>query len=804
MSNISNSRTVEMHVKHSYSVIPDDADSLDKSDMDIPGLEPHVSGRENKGSNYFAYLSGAIVVVLVVLLFASRNAFQIFNNKIAIYQTSLLWSSDRLTALDSSAMRDRGFDVGTLSFGNTDCSEIVKAFKSAQGYVCHSPQRDETAQLHVDKNKRYQSILGFGGAFTEASAINFYKFPEKIQQQIIKAYFGDEGIGYTLGRVPINSCDFSEASYSFDEVAGDYDLLFFDDDLTHDMATMIPFLRQAREASSNRLRILASPWSPPKWMKKPVHGVQSMNGSAVPRGLKEDAATQATWAKYISRWISSYRQKGVPIWAITPQNEPEFAAPWEACAWDDLGQRDWIARYLGPTLKEAHPHLLVFGYDHNKEHMLNWANTLLGADSASAEWVDGMAFHWYTGGDDRMLDGTFGHNEVNKTHHQYPNKLLLATEGCSCPDIRLGDWKRAEILAHDVMFDLLNSAQGWIDWNLIVDSQGGINHLHNYCDAAFVAKPDFSDVIVQPKYYYMGHVSKFVPPGSTRIHSEIVGNFRYNESIDARVRTGYELSAWPCERSPRQLFTLTTDGYLALANAVIDEEAQRMAQSKTASEGSHKSSHHTSASSGSTTPETATLANIRLCVKTPTVSSNGVPPLRPYLHVIPCERTTSQASIETPSKFVYDAISGGLRDVASGLCVSLAEGVRESGALLALEPCQQQSSSSVSEIDEHQSWTMNSNTGEITVLNHENDEGLCMTVGWPMLTAVAFQRPTASSRQEGENASLDDDGATVVVVMNEASCGTHITLSDPDQGAGIGEGSAWFGISGNSIQTIIY
>ena len=134
-----------------------------------------------------------------------------------------------------------------------------------------------------------------------------------------------------------------------------------------------------------------------------------------------------------------------------------------------------------------------------------------------------MAFHWYTGGMDRMMDGTYGYDNVNATHHFAPNKILLATEGCSCPDVKLDDWIRGERLTHDIIFDMKNYAQGWIDWNLLVDYRGGPNHLGNMCDAPLVTNKNFTDIHIQPKYYYFGHISKFVPPTSKRIQSTIVG-----------------------------------------------------------------------------------------------------------------------------------------------------------------------------------------------------------------------------------------------------------------------------------------
>lgn len=146
----------------------------------------------------------------------------------------------------------------------------------------------------------------------------------------------------------------------------------------------------------------------------------------------------------------------------------------------------------------------------------------------------------YAGTGDRLMDGTYGYDAIAAAHEIAPHKVLLATEGCSCPGVELGSVLRAERLGHDVMFDMLNWAQGWIDWNLLVDSEGGPNHLGNNCDAPIITTPDFSDIVIQPKYHYFGHFSKFVEPGSVRIESSVVGSYGF-AITDPNVRAGMKL-----------------------------------------------------------------------------------------------------------------------------------------------------------------------------------------------------------------------------------------------------------------------
>jgi glucosylceramidase len=216
--------------------------------------------------------------------------------------------------------------ITSLTFGNVICTTTSDL---PSDETCSS-STDSPAKIYINSKKTFQSILGFGGAFTETAAYNFYKLPQKVQDKVIDLYFGQNGIGFTLGRVHIGSCDFSLSEYSFNNIADDYYQTYFDTEVTHDNAQMLPFMRLAIEAARKRsksskldngngVNILASPWSPPPWMKKSVNGVQSMSGSAIPEGLIDDPRIKDSYARYLSKFITAYEKKGVPIWAITPQ-----------------------------------------------------------------------------------------------------------------------------------------------------------------------------------------------------------------------------------------------------------------------------------------------------------------------------------------------------------------------------------------------------------------------------------------------------------------------------------------------------
>eukprot|EP00937_MAST-01D_sp_MAST-1D-sp2_P005322 g5322.t1 len=449
------------------------------------------------------------------------------------------------------------------------------------------------AVLEVDTGKRFQSIAGFGGAFTEAAAQNFFALAEADQGAVLDRYFGapfaeggQGGHGYQLGRIPINSCDFSPAQFSYDDVPGDGPALpHFDHSVAHDSRQVIPFVlkaqaRAARAAAAGgpgatprgpagALRLFGSPWSPPAWMKNPGGNrpnASSMSGSNEVQGLAADH--QADWAVYLRDWVSAFKAKGVDLWGITVQNEAEFAAPWEACVYNASFQARFIGEHLGPTMAAAHPGLKIMAYDHNKDHVHLWARALAasGGVRGAMRYLSGVAFHWYvngpgcgTGDGSCMREGarhleaahtalaqaaaagvTAGHaRAAGEALDEAPEApFLLASESCNCPGVATGTdgWARGEALMRDSLSDLNHYAVGYVDWNLLVDYRGGPNHLGNYCDANIVADPGHrltnatagagggAAVVLRPSYWLLGHVARFAPRGSVRLGTSFSGS----------------------------------------------------------------------------------------------------------------------------------------------------------------------------------------------------------------------------------------------------------------------------------------
>ena len=360
--------------------------------------------------------------------------------------------------------------------------------------------------VFVDPSTKFQTILGIGGALTDASAETFAKLPPAKQQEILKAYFDSStGIGYTLARTNIHSCDFSSASYTYvDE--GDKELRSFT--VNHDKQFRIPFVKQALATAGGKLSIFGSPWSPPAFMKD--------NNDMLHGGRLKPEFYQS-WASYFAKFIKAYEREGVPVWGITIQNEPMATQRWESCIYSAEEERDFLKNYLGPTMKsERLGDKKIIVWDHNRDLIYQRARTIL-ANPKAAQYVWGIGYHWYEpwSGGDPMFDN------VKLVHETFPAKNLLFTEGCvdAFNAQRLRDWKLGEQYGRSMINDFNSGAVGWTDWNVLLDETGGPNHVNNFCFAPVHADTKTGELTYTNSYYYLGHFSKFVRPGAKRIAS---------------------------------------------------------------------------------------------------------------------------------------------------------------------------------------------------------------------------------------------------------------------------------------------
>ena len=354
------------------------------------------------------------------------------------------------------------------------------------------------ARLWVNPKIAFQTIEGFGGAFTEAAAVTWLKLSETQRESVLRAYFDrSAGHGYSFCRVHMNSCDFALGNYAHAEVAGDVALEHFTID--RDRVALLPFIKAAQGVADQPLKLLASPWSPPAWMK--TNGQMNHGGKLLPE-------YRAAWAQCYVKFIQAYAAEGVPIWGVSVQNEPMATQRWDSCIYTAEEERDFVRDHLGPALEQAGlGDIKIVIWDHNRDEMVERASVVL-SDPQAARFVWGTGFHWY--GEDHF-------DHVQLVHDAWPDKQLLFTEGCQEGGPHTGEWELGERYARSMINDLNRWTVGWIDWNLLLDEHGGPNHVGNLCSAPLLADTQRDAVLPQSSYAAIGHFARFIRPGAKRI-----------------------------------------------------------------------------------------------------------------------------------------------------------------------------------------------------------------------------------------------------------------------------------------------
>ncbi|WP_372767383.1 glycoside hydrolase family 30 beta sandwich domain-containing protein [Lutibacter sp.] len=374
------------------------------------------------------------------------------------------------------------------------------------------PLETESAIL-IDPTKQFQTFVGIGAALTDASAETFYKLSEENQKLFMEAYFSiDKGIGYSLARTIIHSCDFSSESYTYvDE--GDAELNSFS--IEHDRKYRLPFTKLAIQAAGGKLTMYASPWSPPAFMK---------TNNSMLQGGKLKAEFYQPWANYYAKFIKAYEKEGIPIWGLTIQNEPMAVQRWESCIYTAEEERDFLKNYLGPTLeKEGLGDKKIIVWDHNRDLLFERANVILN-DPEASKYVWGTGFHWY----EDWKDGTPMYKNVAAVNEAFPDKKLIFTEGCNekydLSRIENNDPKLAERYGKSMINDFNNGTVAWTDWNILLDETGGPNHVGNLCFSPVHGDTKTNALTFTNSYYYIGHFSKFIRPGAKRLSTGTTAN----------------------------------------------------------------------------------------------------------------------------------------------------------------------------------------------------------------------------------------------------------------------------------------
>lgn len=358
--------------------------------------------------------------------------------------------------------------------------------------------------LTLKPAETFQAFWGFGGALTESSGFVLSRLPAQIRQQAIEAYYNPKtGNNYRFARIHMNSCDFSLDNWACvpekDETLKSFSMERTDKYIS---PLAVDVQKAARNAGSD-VKFLMSPWSPPGWMKN--NGDMNHGGHLL-------TSYKELWAQYFVKFIQKMAEREIKISFVTIQNEPAAVQTWDSCEWSASEEGEFAAKYLGPALEKAGlGQVKIYIWDHNRDLALERLEESLAVPGAE-KYVAGLAFHWYSGDQ---------YSNLKAIAENYPEIDLIFTEGCVEGGSRNGAWFTGERYAHNIINDLKSGCTKWIDWNVVLDMQGGPNHVGNFCDAPILADEKDGTLHFQSSYYYIGHFSRFIQPGAIRLGSEL-------------------------------------------------------------------------------------------------------------------------------------------------------------------------------------------------------------------------------------------------------------------------------------------
>lgn len=366
----------------------------------------------------------------------------------------------------------------------------------------------ENNLINIYPQMEYQKLEGFGGAVTDSAGYVFSLLNEEQKSEMVNQYFSTENMAYNQVRIPIDSCDFSLEHYEADSDPDDTEFQKFS--FARVEKYILPLLDAAEKAYGGKLDIMLSPWSTPAYMK--TTGERNHGGKLKPEYRKR-------WAEYICRYIEEYRNRGYHVTKLTMQNEPKAVQTWDSCIYTAEEQKEFLRDYLWPSLK-AHglDDIGIYLWDHNKERVFEWAETII--DTETTSMIRGMAFHWYSGDHFEAL---------RMIREKYPDKQLLLSEACiEYSKFSADDYlNNAQKYAHDMMGNLNEGMNTFLDWNLILNEEGGPNHVGNFCDAPYLFDRDSKELKESNILGYLWHFTHFLEPGAVRI-----GVSRYTDKLE--------------------------------------------------------------------------------------------------------------------------------------------------------------------------------------------------------------------------------------------------------------------------------
>jgi glucosylceramidase len=424
-----------------------------------------------------------------------------------------------------------------------------------------------------------QTIDGIGSSFTESAAFVLAHLDINERKKVMKMIYGQDGANFTLTRTHIGACDFCvKGRYSYADVKNDASLSHFTispdkqgfskEEFPGIMDTSFDLLPMIQEAlaiknsqADKELRIIASAWTAPSWMKDIddwyIKGAPENNWCGTGGRLKPEY--ESVYADYIVKYFNAYEQEGVKIWGLTPVNEPHGNnGQWESMHFSPETQNEFIKNHLGPVLQASgHGDKKLLIYDQNRDGMEHWTDMIF-RDEETSQYVYGIAVHWYES-TNRVFDEAF-----NRVHEKFPDFAIIHTEGCiddlgkDAPQgiedpekfkesgwfnndsfwwndnatdwAYTANWQGVNTHEHpiytpvhryarNIIVSLNNWVRGWVDWNIVLDHNGGPNHVGNFCGAPIMINVNTKEIHYTPIFYILAQFSKTIRPGDKAVQT---------------------------------------------------------------------------------------------------------------------------------------------------------------------------------------------------------------------------------------------------------------------------------------------
>jgi len=472
----------------------------------------------------------------------------------------------------------------TTHYGLSTTSEILLTSESGEKIAPQANYKFKTGlasgtTITIDPSAIKQTIVGIGTSFTESSAYVLAHLENDKRREVMANIYGANGANFSLARTPIGSTDFSvEGKYSYAEKIGDRSLESFNiapdsegfnkaqyKNIKNSSYDVLPMIKEALAIKANQedrdLRIIASAWTAPPWMKtiedwfiKPTdeNNHQGTGGELKPEYV-------STYADYIIKYLDAYKKEGIAIWGLTPVNEPHGnSGNWESMHFTPETQNVFIKDHLGPKLDAAgYANAKLFIYDQNRDDLEHWTDVMY-ADEDTAAYIDGAAVHWYAS-THKVFEDVF-----DSVHEKFPDFSIIHTEG-TIDDLgkdapggvldpvlfkesnwfkndgfwwnsNATDWAYTATwaanavdhpiytpvhrYARNIIVSLDHWVDGWIDWNIVLDHNGGPNHAGNFCGAPIMINTETTEVYYTPIYYVLAQFSKTIRPGDKAVQTQ--------------------------------------------------------------------------------------------------------------------------------------------------------------------------------------------------------------------------------------------------------------------------------------------